>query len=143
MLGLGQGVASFPSQLGSQFGNKFSYCLVDLLSDSSVTSTMYFGDAAVPAGEVMYTPMVPNGIYPSFYYIRVVGITVGASRLSIDQSVFEVDSSGNGGSIIDSGTTVTFLRQAAYDEVVAVSLQLTKLRGVMPRTRNCTCNDVS
>lgn len=125
ILGLGQGNVSFPSQLGSQFGNKFSYCLVDWQSDSSVTSTMYFGAAAVPAGEVMYTPIVANAAYPTFYYIRVVGISVGASRLSINQSVFDIDSSGKGGTIIDSGTTLTYLQQAVYNKVSEVSSQFT------------------
>lgn len=84
---------------------------------------MYFGDAAVPTGEVMYTPMVFNPWRSAFYYIRVVGISVGKTNLSIDQSVFEIDPSGNGGTIIDSGTTLTYLQQEAYKKVAAVSSQ--------------------
>lgn len=106
ILGLGQGPVSMPSQLGSVLGNKFSYCLVDWLSAGSETSTMYFGDAAVPSGEVQYTPIVPNADHPTYYYIAVQGISVGGSLLDIDQSVYEIDSGGSGGTIIDSGTTI-------------------------------------
>lgn len=124
ILGLGQGNDSFPSQLGSRFGKKFSTCFVDWGADRSVTSSMYFGEAAVPEGKVMYTPILPNPVYPSFYFIRVVGISVGDTLLEIDQAVFEMDSYGNGGTIIDSGTTATFLQSQAYDKVYEVSLEL-------------------
>jgi hypothetical protein len=113
IFGLGQGNLSFPLQLGSHFGYKFSYCLVDWQSNSSATSTMYFGDAAVPKGHVMYTPTLPNPVYKSLYFISVVGISVGASRLPINQSVFEMEPSGFGGTIIDSAITYTYLRPQA------------------------------
>nr|PNR57271.1 hypothetical protein PHYPA_004265 [Physcomitrium patens] len=119
ILGLGQGPVSMPSQLGSVLGNKFSYCLVDWLSAGSETSTMYFGDAAVPSGEVQYTPIVPNADHPTYYYIAVQGISVGGSLLDIDQSVYEIDSGGSGGTIIDSGTTITYLQQEVFNALVA------------------------
>lgn len=123
ILGLGQGKVSFPSQLGSHFGKKFSYCLVDILSDGAETSTMYFGDAAVPKGEVMYTPMLVNHAHPGYYYLQVTGISVGGSHLRINSSIFDIDSSGLGGTVIDSGTTITLLQPEAFYEVATVSSQ--------------------
>lgn len=84
---------------------------------------MYFGDAAVPKGHVMYTPILPNPEYKSLYFISVVGISVGASRLPINQSVFEMEPSGFGGTIIDSAITYTYLPPQAYDEIAKVGLQ--------------------
>ncbi|KAK8288911.1 hypothetical protein V6Z12_D07G155400 [Gossypium hirsutum] len=50
LLGLGRGILSFPSQTGSRFNRKFSYCLVDR-SASSKPSSLVFGDAAIPRGQ--------------------------------------------------------------------------------------------
>jgi len=51
----------------------------------------------------------------TFYYVELVGISVGGRRLtSIPASVFKMDATGNGGVIIDSGTSVTRLVESAY-----------------------------
>jgi hypothetical protein len=119
VFGLGQGPISLPSQLGKKFGKKFSYCLVHWRSNE--TSSLYFGDAAVPKGQVQYTPIVPNSKFPSFYYVRVLGISVGPTLLPIDPSVFEIDhSSGRGGTIIDTGSTVAWFLPKAYEQILAV-----------------------
>ncbi|BBN06961.1 aspartyl protease family protein [Marchantia polymorpha subsp. ruderalis] len=115
LVGLGQGPLSLVSQLGSQFGNIFSYCLVDFYSSSSVTSKLLFGSAG---GSPKYTPMVTNVANPTFYYVNVVGINVGGSPLNYPSSAFAIDGSGNGGFILDSGTTVTQLPMEAYTPLV-------------------------
>ena len=115
IFGLGQGPISLPSQLG---GNKFSYCLVDWQSDE--TSSLYFGDAAVPKGKVRYTPIVPNAKYPTFWYIRMIGISVGSKRLPIAKSAFEIDSSGQGGTIVDTASTLTVFLPEIFDQIAAV-----------------------
>lgn len=124
ILGLGQGPVSYNSQLGSLYGNKFSYCMVDWLSaGTTTTSPMYFGDAAVPAAmasSIKYTPIIANANYPTYYYIGITGISVGTTKLSIDPKVFQISSSGTGGTIIDSGTTITYLQSSAYNAVVTV-----------------------
>ncbi|KAG0591147.1 hypothetical protein KC19_1G153600 [Ceratodon purpureus] len=114
IFGLGQGPISLPSQLG---GNKFSYCLVDWQSDE--TSSLYFGDAAVPKGKVRYTPIVPNAKYPTFWYIRMIGISVGSKRLPIAKSAFEIDSSGQGGTIVDTASTLTVFLPEIFDQIAA------------------------
>uniref|UniRef100_A0A0D6R379 Peptidase A1 domain-containing protein n=1 Tax=Araucaria cunninghamii TaxID=56994 RepID=A0A0D6R379_ARACU len=113
LLGLGRGPLSLPSQAARRFGNKFSYCLVDREAQGTASS-LIFGPAAAPRGAV-FTPMVRNPKLDTFYYVELVGISVGGVRLtSIPASLFRLDESGNGGVIIDSGTSVTRLVQSAY-----------------------------
>ncbi|CAM6110099.1 unnamed protein product [Calypogeia fissa] len=118
LLGLGQGPISFTSQLSSLFGGKFSYCLVSLMDSSSQTSPLLFGNAAIPSGAVKYTPIVQNSHHPTYYYVGLTGISVGGTLLNIPASVFGIDSSGSGGTILDSGTTITQLVGSAYKVVI-------------------------
>ncbi|KAL6128558.1 hypothetical protein ACLB2K_071913 [Fragaria x ananassa] len=113
LLGLGRGKLSFPSQTGSRFNSKFSYCLVDR-SASSKPSSVVFGDSAV-SRTARFTPLVPNPKLDTFYYIELLAISVGGTRVpGITASLFKLDPSGNGGVIIDSGTSVTRLTRSAY-----------------------------
>ncbi|XP_073287052.1 aspartyl protease family protein 2-like [Primulina huaijiensis] len=114
LLGLGRGKLSFPTQSGSQFGSKFSYCLVDR-SASSKPSSIMFGQSAVSRNAV-FTPLLANPKLDTFYYVGLNGISVGGTRVpGITPSVFNLESStGDGGVIVDSGTSVTRLTQTAY-----------------------------
>ncbi|GMI73646.1 hypothetical protein like AT1G01300 [Hibiscus trionum] len=113
LLGLGRGRLSFPSQTASRFNRKFSYCLVDR-SASSKPSSLIFGDAAIPRG-ALFTPLLTNPKLDTFYYVELLGISVGGTRVpKITPSLFTMDQEGNGGVIIDSGTSVTRLNQPAY-----------------------------
>ncbi|KAJ7555526.1 hypothetical protein O6H91_05G044000 [Diphasiastrum complanatum] len=121
LMGLGRGPVSFPSQLGSLFGHKFSYCLVTWTDATSKTSPMFFGDAAVPKKTgVRYTPLLknPNQDYDTFYYVQLDGISVAGSTLSIPHGTFDIQSDGSGGVIFDSGTTLTYLATAGYQKVL-------------------------
>uniref|UniRef100_A0A6N2NDH2 Peptidase A1 domain-containing protein n=1 Tax=Salix viminalis TaxID=40686 RepID=A0A6N2NDH2_SALVM len=113
LLGLGRGRLSFPSQIGRRFNRKFSYCLVDR-SASSKPSSMVFGDSAI-SRTARFTPLVSNPKLDTFYYVELLGISVGGTRVpGITASLFKLDSTGNGGVIIDSGTSVTRLTRPAY-----------------------------
>ncbi|KAK3194614.1 hypothetical protein Dsin_025924 [Dipteronia sinensis] len=113
LLGLGRGKLSFPSQTGRRYNRKFSYCLVDR-SASAKPSSMVFGDAAV-SRTALFTPLVSNPKVDTFYYVELLGISVGGARVPrITASLFKLDSAGNGGVIIDSGTSVTRLTRPAY-----------------------------
>lgn len=111
LLGLGGGSLSFPSQMGRIFGKKFSYCLVD--RDRRGYSSLIFGNGAVPEG-TLFTPLLKNSKLATFYYVSLTGISVGGNRLSIPASAFKLDGTGNGGVIVDSGTSVTRLVETAY-----------------------------
>lgn len=113
LLGLGRGRLSFPSQTGRRFNSKFSYCLVDR-SASSKPSSVVFGDSALSRTS-RFTPLIRNPKLDTFYYVDLVGISVGGTRVpGITASLFKLDTAGNGGVIIDSGTSVTRLTRPAY-----------------------------
>lgn len=116
LLGLGHGRLSFPSQVGRIFGQRFAYCLSDRQAGSTPSSTLIFGDAALPAPgrAAVYAPMVANPKLGTFYYVEMVGISVGGSRVNVAASEFQISANGNGGVIVDSGTSVTRLVQPAY-----------------------------
>ncbi len=119
LVGLGQGPVSLISQLSSTFPNRFSYCLVNLNAAATTTSALLFGNVDVVAG-VQYTPIVSNPLHPTYYYVQMVGISVGGNNLDIAASTFDIDSSGAGGTILDSGTTITMLTLPAYEAVLTV-----------------------
>ncbi|KAJ7943191.1 Aspartic protease in GUARD CELL-like protein [Quillaja saponaria] len=108
LLGLGGGSLSFPSQLNA---SSFSYCLVDRDSDS--TSTLEFDSPIPPNG--ITAPLHRNRELDTFYYLGLTGMSVGGESLPIPESVFQMEASGNGGVIIDSGTAVTRLQTDTYN----------------------------
>lgn len=113
LLGLGRGRLSFPSQAGPRFGRAFSYCLVDR-SASSKPSSIIFGSSAV-SRKAVFTPLIGNPKLDTFYYIGLTGISVGGALVrGVSASLFKIDAAGNGGVIIDSGTSVTRLTRPAY-----------------------------
>lgn len=107
LLGLGAGRLSLPTQIKQQF----SYCLSDRFGTGS--SQLIFGSGAAPAGST-FTPLLRNSRLGTFYYVKLEGISVGGSRLRISAAEFALQSSGSGGVILDSGTSITRLVQSAY-----------------------------
>ncbi|KAL3743644.1 hypothetical protein ACJRO7_018849 [Eucalyptus globulus] len=114
LLGLGRGRLSFPAQAGRRFNNKFSYCLVDR-SASSRPSSVIFGDNAL-SRPARFTKLLTNPKLDTFYYVELLGMSVGGARVrGITASLFKLDAAGNGGLIVDSGTSVTRLTRPAYN----------------------------
>ncbi|KAL5221555.1 hypothetical protein ABZP36_026268 [Zizania latifolia] len=121
LLGLGRGSLSFPTQISRRFGRSFSYCLVDRTSSSanptSRSSTVTFGSGSVgPTVAASFTPMVKNPRMETFYYVQLMGISVGGARVpGVAESDLRLNpSTGRGGVIVDSGTSVTRLARPAY-----------------------------
>ncbi|GAA0163190.1 hypothetical protein LIER_19116 [Lithospermum erythrorhizon] len=131
VMGLGRGPISLSSQLGKKFGRKFSYCLMDYTLAPPPTSYLIIGGRArndeVLRSKMSYTPLLVNAFSPTFYYIRVKDVFIDDVKLPISPSVWAIDESGNGGTVIDSGTTLTFLPLGAYDGVVAEFKKRVKL----------------
>ncbi|XP_020275093.1 aspartic proteinase nepenthesin-1-like isoform X2 [Asparagus officinalis] len=107
--GLARGKLSLVSQLGA---TKFSYCLTSYGETKS--SPLLLGSSAILSGSVQSTPLVTNPNQAVLYYLSLKGISVGSQPLAIGSSVFELDSDGSGGFIIDSGTGVTHLNSEGY-----------------------------
>jgi hypothetical protein len=115
IVGLGQGPVSLVSQMrNSNLDAIFSYCLVGI--DSTRTSPLLLGNAN--AAGVAYTPIVSNPVNPTFYYAGVTGVSVNGVPVNYPANSFNILANGNGGLIIDSGTTITYLVQAAYTPIL-------------------------
>lgn len=114
MLGLAFSDYSFTSKATDLFGGKFSYCLVDHLSHKNVSNYLIFGSTKTAAA-TRTAPLNLN-LIPPFYAIDILGISLGDQMLDIPAQVW--DGTAGGGTILDSGTSLTFLADAAYQVVV-------------------------
>lgn len=126
LVGLGRGALSLVSQLKEP---TFSYCLTSI--DDQKTSTLLMGSLAsvnsASKNAIITTPLIKNPIQPSFYYLSLEGISVGGTRLPIKKSTFSLQDDGSGGLIIDSGTTITYLEESAFELVKKAFISKTKL----------------
>ncbi|KAG1327347.1 Aspartyl protease family protein [Cocos nucifera] len=105
LVGLGRGEASLASQAARVYGGVFSYCL-----PPRVSSTGYLTlGASGPSPNVKFTPMLTEPAAPSFYFVELIGLSVGGKNLSIPSSTFT-----DVGTIIDSGTVITRLPSSGY-----------------------------
>lgn len=117
------GLNRLPLSLISQLNiRKFSYCMVTP-DDQGSGSKVYFGSQAVISGG--RTPFLEGEDW--FYYVMVVGISVGDERVPLPDGVFNRTDSGEGGFVIDSGTTYTMLRSEAYDALIKALGEATPL----------------
>ncbi|KAI3455850.1 hypothetical protein Pfo_012513 [Paulownia fortunei] len=121
--GFGKGPLSLPSQLG--FLQKgFSHCFLPFrfANNPNISSPLVLGDLAISSKEYLqFTPMLKSPMYPNFYYIGLEAVTVGnISATQVPLILREFDSSGNGGMIIDSGTTYTHLPEPFYSQLLSV-----------------------
>ncbi|KAJ6718726.1 EUKARYOTIC ASPARTYL PROTEASE FAMILY PROTEIN [Salix purpurea] len=110
LLGLGGGSLSFPSQINA---TSFSYCLVD--RDSESASTLEFNSTLPP--NAVAAPLLRNHHLDTFYYVGLTGLSVGGELVSVPESAFQIDESGNGGVIVDSGTAITRLQTEVYNSL--------------------------
>lgn len=128
-MGLGYTNSSFVAKAKEIFGGKFSYCLVDHLSPKNVSSYLTFGHNSIihrSAPVMQYTELVLN-VLSGFYAVNVAGISVGGAMLNVIP-VETWDVNGQGGVIVDSGTSLTFLAAPAYNVVMdALKLSLKPL----------------
>ncbi|KAK4749832.1 hypothetical protein SAY87_027281 [Trapa incisa] len=117
VMGLGRGPLSFSSQLQSLYGHSFSYCLVDRNSNASVSSKLIFGEdkELLSHPNLNFTSFLAGKKNPddSFYYVQIKWIFVDGEALDIPKETWERSEDGSGGTIIDSGTTLTYFAEPA------------------------------
>ncbi|GAB4857098.1 hypothetical protein Ancab_015010 [Ancistrocladus abbreviatus] len=130
--GFGRGFLSLPAQLANfspELGNQFSYCLNSHSFDTNKIrqpSPLILGRAAEKQrdlgtyneGKIVYTPMLDNPKYPYFYSVGLEAVTVGTRRIPAGEELKRVDRHGNGGMVVDSGTTFTMLPPELLKSVV-------------------------
>ncbi|MCD7460598.1 hypothetical protein HAX54_043875 [Datura stramonium] len=105
LIGLGRDPLSIVSQTAAKFGKYFSYCLPTRRGSNG---HLTFGNNNGVKSTLQFTQFAPSQ-GTSFYFIDVLGISVGGKALSISPTVFK-----NAGTIIDSGTVITRLPSTAY-----------------------------
>ncbi|GAB4855766.1 hypothetical protein Ancab_024414 [Ancistrocladus abbreviatus] len=129
LVGMGRGPLSLPSQTDDP---KFSYCLTS--QDSSEDSILLFGSAAenMPNGKTTTISLANSPFQPSFYTIEPIGMSVDGYQVPIPLNAFGVNFNGTGGMIVDSGTTLLILIEAAYDPVTSSLDQRIQLPKVDP-----------
>ena len=103
LFGLAKNKLSLLYQLGPKLGYSFSYCL------PSKASSGYLSIGAYDPGQYSFTPMVPNSLDASLYFIKIQGITVAGKPLAVTASAYS-----SGPTIIDSGTVISRLPSAIY-----------------------------
>ncbi|CAJ1955832.1 unnamed protein product [Sphenostylis stenocarpa] len=110
IFGFGQQELSVISQLSSQgiAPRVFSHCLK---GDSSGGGILVLGEIVEP--NIVYSSLVPSQPH---YNLNLQSISVNGQTLQIDSSVFAT--SNNRGTIVDSGTTLAYLAEEAYDPFV-------------------------
>ncbi|XP_022883569.1 aspartic proteinase-like protein 2 isoform X2 [Olea europaea var. sylvestris] len=115
IFGFGQQGLSVISQLSSigVTPNAFSHCLK---GGSRGGGTLVLGQVVEP--NMVYTPLVP--LQPH-YNVNLQSISVKGQTLPIDPTVFAT--SDTRGTIIDSGTTLAYLADEAYDPFVTAITQ--------------------
>ncbi|CAK8539478.1 unnamed protein product [Lathyrus sativus] len=126
--GFGRGLLSLPAQLSTlspHLGNRFSYCLVSHSFDGDRVrqpSPLILGRYDTTVGEDIefaYTSMLSNPKHPYYYCVGLAGISVGKKTVPAPEILKRVDEKGNGGMVVDSGTTFTMLPEIFYNAVVA------------------------
>ncbi|CAI0391162.1 unnamed protein product [Linum tenue] len=122
--GFGRGLDSLPSQVGAK---KFSYCLVSHSFDDAPVSSDLVLDLDSGSGkktaEVSYTPfrknpVTSNSALQTYYYVNLRQIVVEGKHVKVPSEYLEPGSDGNGGTIVDSGTTFTYMERPVFEAVV-------------------------
>ncbi|KAK4253517.1 hypothetical protein QN277_010179 [Acacia crassicarpa] len=114
IVGLGAGPLSLVSQLGSEIGYIFSYCLVPYFSN--YTGKLKLGKEAKISRShraVSSTPFITGGATNSNYLITLEGVTVGNKTVKTSPK-------REGNTIIDSGGTWFFMEPRFYTKVEAL-----------------------
>ncbi|KAL0926386.1 hypothetical protein M5K25_002610 [Dendrobium thyrsiflorum] len=130
--GFGRGVTSLPDQFRLK---SFSYCLISRKFDDEGESgsLVLNGIPDSGNGEVSFTPLLKNPVpaataadatygaeaFSVYYYVGLRRITVGGKKVKIPHKALVPGFDGNGGTIVDSGTTFTFMEPAVFEPLAA------------------------
>ncbi|KAK3032761.1 hypothetical protein RJ639_034910 [Escallonia herrerae] len=123
--GFGRGPSSLPTQLGLK---RFSYCLLSPNFDDTSTTTQLVldtgSDSTHKTPNLTYTPLIKNPLIPTkhqfsvYYYVNLKKITVGGEKIKIPSSYLSPGKDGNGGTIVDSGTTFTYMAYNVFEPLM-------------------------
>ncbi|KAL6858810.1 hypothetical protein ACP4OV_017812 [Aristida adscensionis] len=117
ILGLSPETLSLTSQLSIP---AFSYCLTPFAERK--TSPLLFGAMAdlrryKTTGPIQTTSILRNPVMNFYYYVPLVGVSLGSKRLDVPAASLALAADGSGGTIVDSGSTMTYLAATAFRAV--------------------------
>ncbi|WVZ08615.1 hypothetical protein V8G54_021961 [Vigna mungo] len=121
--GFGRGQESLPSQMALK---RFSYCLLSHIFDDSTESSdlvLHISSTGdTKTNGLSYTPFHPNPsasnpAFLEYYYLSLRKVIVGGKKVKIPFGFLDPGSDGHGGTIVDSGSTFTFMERPVYDLV--------------------------
>ncbi|KAK9755472.1 hypothetical protein RND81_01G027700 [Saponaria officinalis] len=149
--GFGRAPNSLPNQLNLK---KFSHCLLSRrYADTPKSSKLVLAvaDSELIRG-VKYTPFRKNpklSPYDEYYYISLRKITVGKKqvKVKIPYKLLAPDRNGTGGTIVDSGSTLTFMDRPIFEplvkELVAQMGHVKRAHGVEAQSKFGLCLNAS
>ena len=111
---------------------RFSYCLTPFL-DRNTTSHIFFGAMADlskyrTTGPIQTTSLVTNPDGSNYYYyVPLIGISVGTKRLNVPVSSFAIGRDGSGGTFVDSGDTTGMLPSVVMEALKEALVEAVKL----------------
>ncbi|WVZ93135.1 hypothetical protein U9M48_039141 [Paspalum notatum var. saurae] len=137
ILGLSPGPLSMLKQLSI---TKFSYCLTPFLDHK--TSRLMFGAMADLAkhnatGKIQTVQLLRNPVEDLYYYVPMVGISLGTKRLDVPEETLALKPDGTGGTAVDSATTLAYLVEPAFKVFKEAVMEAVKL----PVAENRTVDD--
>ena len=127
-LAFGRNSLSLPSQAR----RLFTYCVPDFMNPKQ-KGWLSLGDAASIPSASMFTALLSNPMATSWYFVQISGISVGGTRLNISPQIFQFNSGGSGGTILDSIVLMSQLVPPAYNALRAAFLNHTKEMKLTPR----------
>ncbi|KAF3774815.1 Aspartic proteinase nepenthesin-1 [Nymphaea thermarum] len=117
IVGFNRGPSSLISQLGPLIGHQFSYCLGGFEASDQSKLTLGPSSDSIRSKATISAPLLVNPSNPAQYFVALQGMSVGGNRLPFPESAFQFRSSGTGGVLVDSGTTIMVLEPEAYSPV--------------------------
>ncbi|GIL44101.1 hypothetical protein Vafri_1644 [Volvox africanus] len=124
LMGMGNNNNAFQSQLVANgvIDDVFSLCF-----GFPRNGVLLLGDVPLPEGTpaTEYTPLLHN-MHLHFYNVRMEGIEVLGERLPLDAVIFE----RGYGTVLDSGTTFTYLPSVAFEAMSRAVGQFAEAKGL-------------
>ncbi|KAL6640097.1 hypothetical protein ACP70R_022407 [Stipagrostis hirtigluma subsp. patula] len=127
ILGLSPGPLSLITQLDIP---RFSYCLTPFADRKA--SPLLFGAMAdlskhKATGPIQTTSILRNPVADIYYYVPLVGLSLGPKQLDVPPASFAIKPDGTGGTVVDSATTLANLAEPAFGELKKAVTEALKL----------------
>ncbi|TVT97725.1 hypothetical protein EJB05_57012, partial [Eragrostis curvula] len=109
---------------------RFSYCFSRF--GEGKKSPLLFGRKAnlqkyKTTGPIQSVPLIKNPWNEIYYYVPMVGISYGTKKLDVPVESLVLNKDGSGGTVIDSGSTLSYFVKPAFEELKKAVMETVKL----------------